>query len=581
MATSPTVLLRQLRPLAIKVGVTIYICYRLSDPTGTSLLETLVTIFEQMHQNALQKILLYRWAFLLPVMNAISTITQDVVAMTGVAGLLRFGYFLCHFRLSDRKDLLLLNLFHWITPFFNKRLQKIANKILTEADSMLAKEPNRIIRLSLPEKGLSDDIILNELSSCANRENTRCQTGKISGTLYSVGHKHSELMGKVYNLYQWSNPLKPGVWPRVNQCEAEIVAMTARILNGKPFGCVTSGGTESILTAVRAHVELYGKQRGITCPEIICSSTAHCSLDKACEILNVRLVRINCDSDNSYELKAATVQKHITCNTIMIFASAPSFPTGLIDPIDELSTLTKKYDLGLHVDACLGGFILPFCGGDIAPRAFDFLLPGVTSMSADTHKYGHATKGTSVVLFKSSDLQHASYFAFPRWSGGLYITPTVAGSRPGGLIACAWAALVSIGESGYQQRARVIVEAARSIADAIKSIDGLKLMTSNPTIVVCFTSDVFNIYRLKDTMSKMGWSLNPLQQPAALNICVTENLDVDEFLQDLIAAVVEVKASVSEQKKADTEMIYNTIGMLPPAAVEFAMHRFTDASLAP
>jgi len=127
----------------------------------------------------------------------------------------------------------------------------------------------------------------------------------------------------------------------------------------------------------------------------------------------------------------------------------------------------------------------------------------------------------------------------------------------------------------------VIVEAARSIADAIKSIDGLKLMTSNPTIVVCFTSDVFNIYRLKDTMSKMGWSLNPLQQPAALNICVTENLDVDEFLQDLIAAVVEVKASVSEQKKADTEMIYNTIGMLPPAAVEFAMHRFTDASLAP
>ena len=183
MATSPTVLLRQLRPLAIKVGVTIYICYRLSDPTGTSLLETLVTIFEQMHQNALQKILLYRWAFLLPVMNAISTITQDVVAMTGVAGLLRVGYFLCHFRLSDRKDLLLRNLFHWITPFFNKRLQKIANKILTEADSMLAKEPNRIIRLSLPEKGLSDDIILNELSSCANRENTRCQTGKISGTL--------------------------------------------------------------------------------------------------------------------------------------------------------------------------------------------------------------------------------------------------------------------------------------------------------------------------------------------------------------------------------------------------------------
>jgi sphinganine-1-phosphate aldolase len=163
----------------------------------------------------------------------------------------------------------------------------------------------------------------------------------------------------------------------------------------------------------------------------------------------------------------------------------------------------------------------------------------------------------------------------------LYITPTVAGSRPGALIACAWAALVSIGESGYQQRARVIVEAARRIADAIKSIDGLKLLTLKPTIVVCFTSDVFNIYRLKDAMSKMGWSLNPLQKPAALNVCVTENLDVDEFLHDLRTAVGEVKASIPDQQKTGTELIYNAIRMLPPAAVEFAMHRFTDASLAP
>ena len=265
----------------------------------------------------------------------------------------------------------------------------------------------------------------------------------------------------------------------------------------------------------------------------------------------------------------------------MIFASAPSFPHGIIDPIDDLSALAKQYDIGLHIDACLGGFILPFCQGDIVPRAFDFRLPGVTSMSADTHKYGHATKGTSVVLFKSSDLQHASYFSYSHWSGGLYITPTFAGSRPGALIACAWAALVSIGESCYQQRAQVIVEAARRIADAIKSIDGLKLMTQNPTIVVCFTSDVFNIYRLKDAMSKIGWSLNPLQQPAAVNICVTENLDVDDLLRDLRAAVDEVKASIPQQKIGGTEMIYKTIRMLPPAAVEFAMHRFTDASLAP
>ncbi len=461
MAASATVLLRQLRPLAIKVGLVTYICHRLSDPTGTSLMTSLVHIFAQILEYATQIARLNHCDFLLPLMNIISNVTQDVVAIFGVFGLCRVGYFLYNFGVSDWKDLLLSTVFRWIRPFINKRLQKIANDILKEADSMLAKKSNRTIRLSLPETGLADDIILNELRSCANRENTICQTGKISGTLYSVGNQHAELMSKVYQLYLWSNPLKPGVWPKVNQCEAEIVAMTAKILNlnGAPSGCVTSGGTESILNAVRAHVKLYGKQRSIPRPEIICGSTAHCALNKACEVLGVRLVFINCDEENSYELKAAAVKKHITCNTIMIFASAPTFPHGVVDPIDELSTIAKQYDIGLHVDACLGGFVLPFCQGEMAPRAFDFRLPGVTSMSSDTHKYGHATKGTSVVLFKSSELQHASYFAYSKWSGGLYITPTVAGSRPGALIACAWAALVSIGHSGYQQRAIVIVEA--------------------------------------------------------------------------------------------------------------------------
>ena len=571
------VLLRQLRPLAIKVGLVIYICHRFSDLCGRSLLASLVNTFAQLHE--LANLQLHRWDILLLLINIISTVIQDVVAVAGILGLVRLGSFFYHFRLSNWKDLLLCNFFQWTRPFIDTRLEKITDKILKEADPMLGKDPNRTIRLSLPEDGLADDIILNELSSCSHRENTTCQTGKISGTLYSVGNKHSELMRKVYGFYLWSNPLKPGVWPRVNQCEAEIVAMTAKILNfcGAPIGCVTSGGTESILTAVRAHVELFGKQRGITHPEVICSSTAHCALNKACEVLGIRLVCISCDE----ELKASAVRRHITWNTIMIFASAPSFPLGIIDDIDSLSALAKHYNIGLHVDACLGGFVLPFCQGDFTPRAFDFRLPGVTSMSSDTHKYGHATKGTSVVLFKSSELQWASYFAYSQWSGGLYITPTLAGSRPGALIVCAWVALVSIGESGYQQRARVIVEAARRIADAINSIDGLKLITSNPTVVVSFTSSVFDIYRLKDTMSTMGWSLNPLQQPAALNICITENLDVDDFLQDLRSAVCIVKASTPAQKIGGTEMIYNTIKMLPPVAVEFAMHSFTDASLRP
>ena len=359
--------------------------------------------------------------------------------------------------------------------------------------------------------------------------------------------------------------------------------MTSKILHGPPIGCVTSGGTESILTAVRAHLVCYGKQRGISCPEIICGSTAHCSLNKACDILGIRLVTIQLDYDDghSYELKADKVRKHITCNTIMIFASAPAFPHGTIDPMDNLSALAMQYDIGLHVDACLGGFVLPFCDHKMVPQIFDFRLPGVTSMSADTHKYGHATKGTSVVVFRFLKLRHAAYFPCSNWSGGLYITPTLAGSRPGSLIGCAWAALVSIGETGYKEQARFIVDGARRIADAIKTIPGLKLMTLNPTIVVAFSSDEFNIYRVKDALSKMGWILNPLQSPPALNICVTENIAVDAFIHDLRAAVSRVKAEGLVQKASGTASIYNAVMTLPSSVAEYAMCRFTDASLSP
>ena len=515
-------------------------------------------------------------------------------------GLARFSYNVCHFRMISKiwKDSISRRICHWIVysshsqvPFLHSKIRTISRDILKEADSMLKKDPNRITRTTLPKDGISHELVLDELTRCANRENERVNSGRVSGTLYAAGRQHSEFMTKVYGLYQWSNPLKPGVWPRVNQCEAEIVSMTANLFHAGPSSCslgsVTSGGTESILQAVRAHLEVYGKRRGITQPEIVCGSTAHCSLNKACEMLNIRLVVIGCDDGCSYTLKADRVARHITCNTIMIFSSAPSFPQGTIDPMEDLSQVALRYDVGLHVDACLGGFVLPFCSEDMfSPQIFDFRLKGVTSMSADTHKFGHATKGTSVVLFRTMDLQHASYFPCSTWSGGLYITPTIAGSRPGALIACAWSSIISIGEIGYRQRAKSIVNAARRIASEITSIEGIKLMTPDPTIVVCFGSDEFNIYNLKDTLSRMGWSLNPLQSPPSINICVTENLVIvlDEFLRDLRSAVDEAidSASMQMQKKAKgTGAIYETAKMLPSGPVEYAMCKFIDATLLP
>jgi sphinganine-1-phosphate aldolase len=295
--------------------------------------------------------------------------------------------------------------------------------------------------------------------------------------------------------------------PKLNQCESEAICMAADLLHGPSIGCMTSGGTESIILAVRAHVNYYGTRRNIEYPEIISGSSAHAALNKACEMFHIRLVVVDCSQDG-WQLQVSRVRRCITSNTVMIYASAPTYPQGVVDPISELSELAVAFDIGLHVDACLGGFILPFCSDT---PVFDFRNEGVTSMSIDTHKYGFASKGTSIVVYKTKELRHAQYFSFPHWSGGMYATPTIAGSRPGALAACAWASLIAIGKDGYETRAQRIVNAARLIAKGVDEMPGLVLMTPIPYMVVCFGSNVVDIYRVLDAMKTLGWELNSLQ----------------------------------------------------------------------
>ena len=267
----------------------------------------------------------------------------------------------------------------------------------------------------------------------------------------------------------------------------------------------------------------------------------------------------------------------------MIFASCPSFSQGIIDSITQLSEVATKFDIGLHVDACLGSFVVPF-SDFCASEALDFRAPGVTTISADLHKYGLAAKGTSVMLFRSKELRRASYFPFSQWSGGLYVTPSLAGSRPGGLVACAWAALISIGEDGYRQNAMQIIQAATKIAKTIEEIPGLILMTPRPTVVVCFGSIDFDIYNIKDDLSEMGWKLNALQNPAGINICITKNLlpHVNQFLSDLEAVVQKTQSFPGSKKKTTgTSTLYSVAKHLPAAQMDKSLCQFIDASLSP
>ena len=497
--------------------------------------------------------------FVLAVIHWLWVIFEDVLAWILLTASCRLIFVFYHYSLDEWLDLIVKTSFDWARDniaFVQVELEKQTESFAKSADQVLDKDPLRQFTLVLPEHGRSATEIIEELTTAATKEDQKWIDGKTSGIVYNDYKKHLELMQQVYKAYSVSNPLHPGFWPKLNQCEAEVIAMTAALTHApQPFGAMSSGGTESIILAIRAHLSYYGQRRRIQYPELICSSSAHAAVDKACEMFHIRKVVIDCDDGSTFQLRSQAVRRRITSNTIMIYASAPSYPHGVIDPIATLSELALEFDIGLHVDACLGGFVLAFC--ERAPIV-DFRHEGVTSMSLDTHKYGYASKGTSIVLYRHKKLRHGQYFCYPHWTGGMYATPTVAGSRPGALTACAWASLVSLGRTGFVSRASRIVEAARVIAKGIRDTPGLKLMTPDPYMVVCFGSDEVDIYRVLDAMKTSGWTLNSLQNPACIHVCVTLPMTskVALFVSDLQAAVSYVRKEGKAGNSKGTAGIY-------------------------
>jgi glutamate/tyrosine decarboxylase-like PLP-dependent enzyme len=288
------------------------------------------------------------------------------------------------------------------------------------------------------------------------------------------------------------------------------------------------------------------ERRGIATPEIVAPVTAHAAFDKASRFFGMPLVRVPVDGGFRADLSA--LADAITERTAVVVGSAPSFPHGVIDPIPQIAELAAERGVACHVDACLGGFILPWAerlGYPVPP--FDFRLPGVTSMSADTHKYGYAAKGSSVVLYRGRELRQFQYYTVTDWPGGLYLSPTFAGSRPGALSATCWAAMVSIGVSGYTEAAQRILTAGSRIRDGITAIPGLSVL-GDPLWVVAFAADDgLDIYQVLENMGHRGWSLNGLQRPAAIHIAVTLRHTqpgvADRFLADLADSVEEVRAN--------------------------------------
>jgi glutamate/tyrosine decarboxylase-like PLP-dependent enzyme len=420
----------------------------------------------------------------------------------------------------------------------------------------------------LPEAGIDREAILHDLEELRVREETRWRDGLVSGGVYHGDPKFIDFLCKVYALHSQSNPLHADVWPSASKFESEIIAMAAHMLGAgessdEICGSVTSGGTESIVLAMKTYRDWARDKKKIAQPEIVAPSTAHPAFDKAAQYFHIKIKRVPVGAD--FRADVAAMSRALTPQTIVLIGSAPGFPHGVIDPIKELSDLARQRGIGFHTDACLGGFLLPWAeklGYPVPP--FDFRLPGVTSMSADTHKFGFAPKGTSLVLYRGAELRRYQYFTVTEWPGGMYFSPTIAGSRPGGLVAACWAAMVATGAHGYLDSTRRILETARAIRQGIESIPDLRVL-GDPLWIIAFASPHLDVYKILDFMSQKDWSLNGLHKPAAVHLCVTLRQTqpgvVERFLADLGAGVEYVKTHPKD--KGGLAPVYGMAASLP------------------
>ncbi len=388
-----------------------------------------------------------------------------------------------------------------------------------------------------PAKGRAKEAVLAQLNELS-RGDADWRGGHLFGYVYHPGDETSELVAEAHRIFVHTNALSVSAFPSLRKMESDLLAMTADLLHGPEcVGSLTSGGTESILMTMLAARE-WGMREGRPAPvEVIAPISAHPAFDKAAHYLGIKLVRTPVAADLRADV--AAIRAAITPSTVLLVGSAPGFPHGVIDPIGEIAALAQEKNLLCHVDACLGGFMLPFVEklGEPLPL-FDFRVPGVTSMSADLHKYGYAAKGVSAVLYRTRELRRGQFFATTEWPGGVYASPTAAGARGGAPIASAWAAIQSLGMEGFVSLAREAMAATKTIQATIRAETGLRLLGEPAMTVFAFTADDADIFALGDALDARGWHLDRQQHPPSLHLSVSPRHAgiADEFALALKAA---------------------------------------------
>ena len=399
----------------------------------------------------------------------------------------------------------------------------------------------------IPKTGI-DEKDLFEYMENSMHSDIDWRSGKTFGAVYYPGEKYSIAISNAYIKYMHENAFDPQLFSSILTMENKLVQQTASLFssNQKLFGNLTSGGTESIFLSLLSARNWSNKHKTIKNPEVILSSSAHPAFLKAMNFLKIKPVIVPTNKD--FNLNLNGFKEAINQNTILLVASAPAYPTGMIDPISELSILALENKLLLHVDACIGGFLLSYlkkCNYNIPP--FDFNLDGVSSLSVDLHKYAYAPKGSSVLLYRNDELRKQQFSVYPNWEGGIYGSTSFLGTKPGGIVAASWFALNHIGENGYIELTQKTMSATKVIYDFIQKSEHLSLIGNPIMSLIAFHSEKYDIYHIADELSNLGWYIGRLQNPRGIHLVVSQ-IHADGAAENFIADLQSVLKSLSSSE---------------------------------
>jgi sphinganine-1-phosphate aldolase len=415
--------------------------------------------------------------------------------------------------------------------------------------------------MKMPAEGRQwDDVKADLLGRGSDDVNWR--EGKTAVYVFNAGEEISKIQKEAYTAYMSENGLGPVAFPSLAKMEADVISMALGLLHGPEgaTGAMTSGGTDSITMAMKtARDYARANGRAVDSANLVLPQSAHLAFDKASQLMDVEVRRIALKTDGSYEADVEAMEAACDSDTIMMVGSAPNFPHGIIDPIEDLALAAERSNVWLHVDACVGGYFAPFARMNGVPvPAFDFEVPAVCSMSADLHKYGYAAKGASTVLFRSRELYDHMPFDLACWSGAPMKTPTLAGTRPGGAISAAWAIMNYLGVDGYRRLQGEVCATRERVEQGVKAL-GFEIL-GNPVLgLIAFRHPAHNAFAIYGEMFRKGWITSATKEPPSLHLMLSPQHSkfIDAYLKDLADSVQSVAEGETEKAASKVDVRYS------------------------